>query len=228
VIEAKELSVKRCGRLILDQINLCINTGEIVVLLGSNGAGKSTLLRCLAGLTRPSTGEVYWFGQSPHQNLGLKRSVGMVAHQRWLYSELTPRENLLFTAKMYGIRDGVSRIEQLLAEAALLAHADASTAQLSHGMRQRLSICRALVHDPSVLLLDEPFSALDHDGEKWLEQVLEQRRSLSTAIFLTTHRFDPVRQFAKRVLRLECGRLSKQSDAFGGQHLRASTRRDAA
>ena len=227
MIEARELSVKRSGRLILDQISLCINAGEIVALLGCNGTGKSTLLQCLAGLTQPSSGEVYWFGQTPQKNLELRRSVGMIAHQRWLYSELTPRENLRFTATMYGVSGLDSRIEQLLAEAALLVHADRPIAQLSHGMCQRLSICRALVHDPSVLLLDEPFSALDHNGEMWLERVLEQRRSRLNAICLTTHRFDLVQHLAQRVLRLESGKL-QQIDEIGGKRLQETPWKGAA
>src|SRR5688572_5477528 len=168
-IEARQLSFERDGRLVLSAINLHIAPGQTVAVLGANGAGKTTLLRCLAGLLRPTAGEVRWLGQSPQQKPALRRSIGMVAHQDWLYGELTPRENLLFSAKMYGVSGANARVEQLLSEAGLLPHANKAVDQLSHGMRRRLSVCRALVHDPPILLFDELFSGLDDNGQNWLQ-----------------------------------------------------------
>jgi heme exporter protein A len=206
-IEARQLTFERAGQLILDKVDLSVSPGEIVAVLGTNGVGKTTLLRCLAALAAPTAGEVSWFGQSPQQNRALRRSIGMVAHQDWLYGELTARENLLFNAEMYGVTGAGLRVEQLLSEARLLGHSSKPTDQLSHGMRRRLSICRALIHDPSILLLDEPFSGLDDQGRAWLEQLLAQERFRLKAICFTTHERGIAQSLADRQLLLAAGRL---------------------
>jgi heme ABC exporter ATP-binding subunit CcmA len=206
-IEARQLTFERDGRLVLDRIDLNISPGEIVAVLGTNGVGKTTLLRCLAALVAPMAGEVSWLGQSPQQNRALRRSIGIVAHEDWLYGELTPRENLLFSAEMYGVTRSGVRVEQLLSEARLLGHVSKPTDQLSHGMRRRLSICRALIHDPSILLLDEPFSGLDDQGRAWLEQLLARQRTCSKAICFTTHECGVAQSLADRQLLLAAGRL---------------------
>jgi heme exporter protein A len=214
-IEARHLTFEREGRLILDKVDLSVSPGEIVAVLGTNGVGKTTLLRCLAALVAPTAGVVTWFGQSPQQNRALRRSIGMVAHQDWLYGELTPSENLLFSAEMYGVTSAGVRVEQLLSEARLLGHASKPTDQLSHGMRRRLSICRALIHDPSILLLDEPFSGLDDQGRAWLEQLLAGRRTCSKAICFTTHERGIAQSLANRQLLLAAGRLESLNSRPG-------------
>jgi heme ABC exporter ATP-binding subunit CcmA len=201
------MTFERAGRLILNQVDLSISSGEIVAVMGTNGVGKTTLLRCLAALVAPTAGEVSWLGQSPQQNRALRRSIGMVAHQDWLYGELTPRENLFFSAEMYGVAGAGLRVEQLLSEAHLLGHASKPTDQLSHGMRRRLSICRGLIHDPSILLLDEPFSGLDDQGRIWLEQLLARERARSKGICFTTHERGIAQSLADRQLILAAGRL---------------------
>jgi heme ABC exporter ATP-binding subunit CcmA len=207
-IEARQLTFERAGQLILNTIDLSISPGEIVVVLGTNGVGKTTLLRCLADLAAPTAGEVTWLGQSPQRNRSLRRSIGVVAHQDWLYSELTPRENLLFSATMHGLRSAKLRVQELLSDAGLLLHADRPADQLSHGMRRRSSICRALIHDPPILLLDEPFSGLDDQGRKWLQQLLAELRGRSKAICFTTHERDIALSLADRLVELAAGRLN--------------------
>jgi len=197
-------------------------------VLGANGAGKTTLLRCLAGLTPPRSGVVLWFGKSPQRHPELRRSIGMVAHQHWTYRELTPRENLLFAAQMYGLVDAVSRVEQLLAEADLQRNADQPTGQLSHGMRQRLSICRALVHDPAILLLDEPFSGLDDDGQQWLRLLLLQLQSRSRTICLSTHNRELADDLADCLFRLDKGKLRGETKRIHKRVLPESCSKDAA
>jgi ABC-type multidrug transport system ATPase subunit len=186
---------------------LSVAPGQIVTVLGANGAGKTTLLRCLAGVLRPTSGEVRWLGQSPQQNPALRQSIGMVAHQDWLYGELTPRENLLFSARMYGVTHVHARVDQLLSEAGLLPYANRTADQLSHGMRRRLSVCRALVHDPPILLFDEPFSGLDDNGQIWLQRLLMQLRARFRAICLSTHQPEFALRMSDRVARLENGGL---------------------
>jgi heme exporter protein A len=206
-IEARQLSFERDGRLVLSAINLRIAPGQTVAVLGANGAGKTTLLRCLAGLLRPTAGEVRWLGQSPQQNPALRQAIGMVAHQDWLYGELTPRENLLFSAKMYGVPDATARVDKLLSEAGLVPNANKATDQLSHGMRRRLSVCRALVHDPPLLLFDEVFSGLDDVGQSWLQRLITELRNRSRAICLTTHRIELASSMSDRFVQLENGKL---------------------
>jgi heme ABC exporter ATP-binding subunit CcmA len=206
-IEARQLTFERADHLVLDRISLCIATGEIVAVLGANGAGKTTLLRCLAGLARAASGDVHWFGASPRRRPMLRRLIGMVAHQDWVYGELTPRENLLFCAQMHGVDESNSRCEQLLSAAGLLAHADKATNRLSCGMRRRLAICRALVNDPPILLLDEPFSGLDDGSQVWLERLLAELRAQSRAICLTAHRRELADRLADRCVELHAGKL---------------------
>jgi heme ABC exporter ATP-binding subunit CcmA len=213
-MEVRRLSIELNGRLVLERVDLSVAPGEIVAVVGPNGAGKTTLLRCLAGLKRPSSGEVLWFGQSPGQDVELRRSVGMAAHQRALYGELTPRENLLFAAQLCGVSDAIPRVQQMLTEAGLERHAGMQTRRLSHGLQQRLSLCRALVHDPPLLLLDEPSSGLDEEGRRWLKQLLLQLRDRSRAICLTTHEQNLACSLADRVLRLEEGKLSLKGPAW--------------
>jgi heme exporter protein A len=212
-LEARELSFARAGQLVLDTINLRIEASEIVAVLGANGAGKTTLLRCLAALCAPCSGNVLWLGQSLKRNVRLRRLIGLVAHQDWVYSELTPRENLQFYAGMFGVANPQARIEQLLSEAELMRHADHATQRLSHGMRRRLSICRALLHDPPILLLDEPFSGLDEFGQRWLRQLIAQQSARSSAILFTTHERALAGDLADHVLFLKGGKLYPLADA---------------
>lgn len=227
-LEARRLSVEFKGQLVLDEIDFRMGLGQVVAVTGRNGAGKTTLLRCLAGLLRPTSGDVHWFGQSPRRNQILRRSIGMVAHQRFLYEDLTARENLLFAARMCDVRHPDSRVEQLLGESGLQRRADQPAASLSQGMRQRLSICRAVVHDPPILLLDEPLSGIDDDGRQWLGGLLLQLRARARAICLTTHENSLACRLADRVLRLENGKLNDRTQIAGGTHLHELWCADAA
>jgi heme ABC exporter ATP-binding subunit CcmA len=206
-IEARRLTFDRAGQWVLDEINLSVAAGEIVAVLGANGAGKTTLLRCLAGLAQPTSGDVRWFGASPRRRPALRRLIGMVAHQDWVYGELTPRENLLFCAQMHGMDQASSRVEHLLSQADLLAHANKATHQLSCGMRRRLAVCRALVNDPPILVLDEPFSGLDEVSREWLKRLLAESRAQSRAICLTTHGRELAKSLADRCFELAAGKL---------------------
>jgi heme exporter protein A len=200
-------------RTILRQIDLEIAAGRAVALRGSNGVGKTTLLRCLASITRPTAGQVWWFGHPADSSPALRRWVGMVAHESRLYPHLTLRENLLFVGRMYGIRQPAARADQLLAEAGLAVHRDRLPGQVSRGMGQRVAVARALLHQPPILLLDEPFSGLDADGHAWLMNTLSALRTTGCTICFTTHDATVVDQLADETWELRGGRLYEASTA---------------
>jgi heme ABC exporter ATP-binding subunit CcmA len=212
-LQATELTKHYGSRTILRRIGLEIAAGEAVALRGGNGAGKTTLLRCLASITRPTRGEVCWFGRSAYGNPALRRWVGMVAHESHLYPHLTLRENLVFAGRMYGIDRAAERADQLLVEVGLAEHAQRLPMQVSRGMGQRVAVARALVHQPPILLLDEPFSGLDAEGRAWLTHALVTLRETGCAICFSTHDEALAEQLADRVWELRCGRLYELSTA---------------
>lgn len=178
-----------------------------MALLGENGAGKTTLLHCLANRLRPCGGEVLWFGNSPRRRPEDHRLVGLVAHESSLYPELTIRQNLSFAARMFGISDVRGRVAAQLACAGMERLADRSVSSLSRGQRQRVEILRAVVHSPSLVLLDEPYSGLDVFGRQWLEEKMAGWRSEGKAVCFTSHDEPHCFRVAERVLRLDGGKL---------------------
>ncbi|MGA2256275.1 MAG: heme ABC exporter ATP-binding protein CcmA [Thermoguttaceae bacterium] len=206
-IEVRRMTKRFGRRLVLDDIDLHVAAGESIVLTGSNGAGKTTLLRTMAALLRPTSGEVLWFGEktsSRHEN---RRLIGMVAHENRLYPHLTLRENLVFAARMCDVARPQNRAESLLETVGLLAHGDRTPPVLSKGMRQRLSLARALIHDPPILLLDEPFEGLDADAEHWLISLLQELRRQSRTLCFVLHDEAKTWRLADRVLCLRQGQL---------------------
>ena len=215
-------ATKRFGRrLVLDAIDLQIAAGDSIAITGSNGAGKTTLLRTMAGLIRPNSGEVLWFGEKVAGRHEARRQVGMVAHEHRLYPHLTLRENMVFAARMCDVLRPVARADELLETASLSPHAARTPPALSKGMRQRLSIARALVHDPAVLLMDEPFEGLDADAERWLLGLLHGLRRQGRTLCFVLHDEAKTRILADRVVRIEQGRLYEPAAAAG--HLRSGS-----
>jgi heme exporter protein A len=156
-------------RAALDGVGLELGAGETLVVLGPNGSGKTTLLRILATLLRPSGGEVRVLGcLLPSEAWKLRGRIGYLGHEPLLYRDLSGRENLRFHARLHGSRGAAAeeRIEQLLVAAGMERRADQHVAELSAGMRQRLAICRCVLHRPQLLLLDEPDSNLDAEGRE--------------------------------------------------------------
>jgi heme exporter protein A len=156
-------------RAALDGVDLELGAGQSLVVLGPNGAGKTTLLRILATLLRPSGGEVRVLGCAlPNEAWKLRGRIGYLGHEPLLYRDLSGRENLRFHARLHGIRGerAEARIGELLAAAGMELRADERVAELSAGMRQRLAICRCVLHEPELLLLDEPDSNLDAGGRE--------------------------------------------------------------
>jgi heme exporter protein A len=144
----------------LSDVSLAVTTGQTLVVFGPNGAGKSTLLRVLATLLRPHAGRVLLFGASlPEEAWAVRGRIGLLAHEPLLYRELSARENLRYHARLHAV--GAERIERLLAAVAMTQRADEPLRTLSRGMVQRVAIVRAVLHDPELLLLDEPYASLD-------------------------------------------------------------------
>jgi heme ABC exporter ATP-binding subunit CcmA len=206
-IEIRRLKKRFARRLVLDEIDLRIAAGESVVLTGSNGAGKTTLLRTMAALLRPNSGEVLWFGENVAKRYKDRRLIGMVAHENRLYPHLTLRENLVFAARMYDVPRPQQRADELLEAVSLAAHAERLPPVLSKGMRQRLSLARALVHDPPILLLDEPFEGLDAAADDWLLGLLQGLRRQKRTLCFVLHDEIKTHLLADRVLRLELGKI---------------------
>ncbi len=160
---------------VLDGIDLTVATGETLVVLGPNGAGKTTLLRILATLLRPSGGEARVLGaRLPGEAWKARGGIGFLGHEPLLYRDLSGRENLRFQARLHGLRGdaGEARIDSLLEAVGMARRADQRTGELSAGMRQRLAICRCVLHEPELLLLDEPDSNLDAEGRELARELI--------------------------------------------------------
>jgi heme exporter protein A len=186
---------------ILKNIQLVLRQGEVLALLGPNGAGKSTLLKCLAGLV-PHTGSKELFGTVDRHDQEVKRRIGYLGHESFLYMKLSATENLLFYAGLYGkgIDPGA-----MLADFHLAAARDQLVETFSRGMKQRLSLARALLPDPQLLLLDEPFTGLDQQAGELLEAKIRDLKGRITLI-LTTHELERAYEMADRFLILRNGR----------------------
>ena len=205
-------------RSVLRGVDVSVRWGQTAVLFGPNGAGKTTLLRILAGLSRPDAGDVDIAGLRMRRNGGRARTlVGFVGHQTLLYNDLTCRENLVFYAKLYGVDRLRCRVDGVLEQLNLADRADRRVRTLSHGMQKRLSVARAILHEPAVLLLDEPESGLDTDSVVSLGGLLKDWTGSGRSALLTTHSAEIGQAWADRVLTLDRGRLSdrtlSQSDA---------------
>jgi heme ABC exporter ATP-binding subunit CcmA len=190
----------------LEGVGFELAAGEAMVVLGPNGAGKTTLLRILATLLRPSGGEVSVLGSSlPDEAWKLRGRIGYLGHEPLLYRDLSGRENLRFQARLYGLERSAAeaRIEQLLRAVGMERRADERVAELSAGMRQRLSICRCVLHEPELLLLDEPDSNLDAAGRELARELIGAGSGRTRVV--VTH--DPERHLpeADQVLRLRIG-----------------------
>jgi heme exporter protein A len=188
MIEVKQL-VKRFGlKTVLRGLEFSVAPGEFVALLGPNGAGKTTFLRILASLSRPSMGEVRIAGYKlPGQAAAVRARLGVVTHFPLLYDDLTAEENLRFFARLYGLNDYQARLTEVLTLVGLEARRRDLVRTFSRGMSQRLAIGRALLHDPDVMLFDEPYTGLDQDASSMLDQVLRTVASQGRTVVMTSH-----------------------------------------
>ncbi len=188
-------------------VDLTLDRGEVLLVLGPNGAGKSTLLRSLAGLLRLEAGSVRVAGRLlTRDDPDARRPIGLLSHQSLLYDELTLQENLVLTARLYDLPDPVPRAERALAEQGLLERKDDRPRQLSRGMLQRAAIARALLHDPRLLLLDEPFTGLDAVAADRLRGLLTSLATPERGLVVVTHHASEAWQLATRIGVLAQGR----------------------
>jgi len=213
-VEAHGLE-KRFGAVAaLRGVDLTLARGSALAVLGPNGAGKSTLLKVLAGLNQPSHGSVQMRARdgrsgSPRQ---ARPWVGYVGHATLLYPELTARENLIFAGRLYGVKDPAMRADGLLEEEGLAEFSARRAGTYSRGMSQRLAIARALVHDPELVLLDEPFTGLDHRSTGRLGERLRALRDEGRSLVLITHDLRQAGELADAALFMSRGRVAHRTD----------------
>lgn len=188
MITVKKL-IKRFGlKTILRGLDFNVEPGEFVALLGPNGAGKTTFLRILASLSRPSMGEVIIAGHKlPNEASQVRAKLGVVSHMPLLYPDLTAEENLQFYARMYGVIDAEPRITEVLNMVGLEHRRRDLVSTFSRGMQQRLAIGRSIIHDPEVVLFDEPYTGLDQDASSMLDEVLHSVAAKGRTVVMTSH-----------------------------------------
>jgi heme exporter protein A len=188
MIEVRKL-IKRFGlKTILRGLDFNVAQGEFVVLLGPNGAGKTTFLRILASLSRPSLGQVTIAGHAlPDQAAEVRRTLGVVSHLPLLYGDLTAEENLQFYGRMYDLQNLDARLTEVLQLVGLEHRRRDLVRTFSRGMQQRLAIGRAVLHDPEVMLFDEPYTGLDQDASAMLDDVLRNVAARGRTVVMTSH-----------------------------------------
>ncbi len=210
-IEARSL-VKSFGHQVaLRGVDLAVQEGEFLTLFGPNGAGKTTLMRIVASLTRPSEGMVLLRGQDlgkapPTQ----RRHIGLISHNPLLYGDLTADENLRFFARLYELGDGRARIDHVLNQVGLAARRREPVRNYSRGMVQRLAIARAILPDPDIMLLDEPYTGLDLQAADMLRSVLEDLVAANRTVILTTHNLEQGLEMCDRAAVLHRGKVAWQ------------------
>jgi heme ABC exporter ATP-binding subunit CcmA len=201
----------------LDRIDLTLQPGERVLLLGRNGAGKTTLLRLAATLLRPTDGTLRHFGREARGDEGaaVRGRLGYLPHGSLLYDDLSVAGNLRFHAALHGLTDVRGRVQRALEETGLSGRAGDPAGTLSRGLQQRLSAARAFLHRPELLLLDEPFTGLDAPGVLLLQGMLRERLGTAGACLLATHDIPSSWPLVTRVVALAAGRIVLDRNADG-------------
>ncbi len=222
MIEVRKL-VKRFGmKAVLRGLDFEVQPGEFVALLGPNGAGKTTFLRILASLSRPSMGEVKVAGYHlPDHAAQVRARLGVVSHMPLLYGDLTAEENLEFYARMYGLTQYAIRITEVLNMVGLEQRRHDLVRTFSRGMQQRLAIGRAVLHNPEVMLFDEPYTGLDQDASEMLDEVLRSVAAQGRTVVMTSHDLARAEDLATRFDVLSRGVIvaSTTHDSLGKSNL---------
>lgn len=225
-VEAAGVSRTFGRRRAVDNVDLALQPGDCLALFGPNGAGKTTLLRVIAGLLRPTKGTVQVEGKSVRDDASVRRHIGLISHQSMLYRALTARENVEFAARLYGVDDPRDAAMRALERMRILDRRDTPVRALSRGLQQRVSIARAIVHEPSVVLLDEPYTGLDAAGGAALTEMLQLLRAAHAALILVTHNLDEGLAVASRVAVMLAGRIVRldESSALDAREYQAMYR----
>lgn len=216
MISARAL-VKAFGyKPVLRGLDLDVAEGEFVALLGPNGTGKTTLLRILSGLSRPGFGEARLAGHRlPQEAEAVRGLLGVVSHQPLLYTDLNAEENLRFYAQMYGLARPSARIADVLQRVGLSARRRDPVRGFSRGMQQRLAIARAILHDPQVMLFDEPHTGLDPDASAMLDTLLTEVAARGRTVLMTTHDLGRALSLASRFIILSGGKIAHSAPTAG-------------
>jgi heme exporter protein A len=215
-IEVQKLTKAFGHQAALRGVDLQVGEGEFLALFGPNGAGKTTLIRIVASLTRPTGGTVRIRGEELGKaGTALRQQIGLISHNPLLYGDLTPDENLRFFARMYDLEDPAARIDAVLEQVGLLARRHDPVRTFSRGMLQRLTIARAILHDPAIMLLDEPYTGLDLQAADMLRAVLEELAASNRTVILTTHNLEQGLEMCDRAAILNKGKVAWQGDRAG-------------
>ncbi len=194
--------------MIVEKIDLNLDQGTFLTILGPNGAGKTTLLKILSGLVPPTSGVVEFNGRNLHEDsIQVRSRIGVISHRPFLYESLSAWENLYFYGRMYDVGDLDRRIPEILGQVGLELFAREPVGNFSRGMVQRLSIARAIIHDPEALFLDEPFTGLDQQATEILSSVLGRFKTRSRTVVMVTHNFEQALALSDLVMILNRGRM---------------------
>lgn len=208
MIRTENLTKEYDGFKAVDNLNLDVKEGEIYGFLGPNGAGKTTTILMLLGILRPTRGRIYLLEEELTKNfLSLKRRIGVVSEKQYLYKEMTAGEYLDFFADLYGVKDKKKKIDQLLKSVSLLQVKNRKLGAFSRGMQQKLGFARALLHDPELLLLDEPVSGLDPTGIRQIRNLIEKENKKGRTIFISSHLLSEVEKLCREVAIINEGKL---------------------
>jgi heme exporter protein A len=197
----------------LNQIDLNLHQGELLAVFGPNGAGKTTLIRILSTLMRPTSGRITLLGYDLEKEADrLRKSIGVLTHHPLLFDNLTAQENLKFYGQMFGVHNLKARIDKLLNDVGLIEHRNQAVGTYSRGMQQRLAIARALIHEPPLLLLDEPYTGLDQNGIAFLTEILKAFMNQGKTVVMTSHDLERGLALCSQAAILNNGRLVYYGD----------------
>ena len=216
MIRTENLTKEYGGFKAVDTLNLTVKKGEIYGFLGPNGAGKTTTILMLLNILRPSQGTIYLFGEKLSAgSFEIKRRVGVVSEKQYLYKDMTAGEYLDFFGDLYGVGDKSGKIDELLQELNLLDVKNRRLGAFSRGMQQKIGFARALLHDPELLILDEPISGLDPTGIKQIRDLIEKENQRGKTVFISSHVLSEVEKVCGKVAIINEGRLLAEENMEG-------------